>query len=145
MLGRDDVDHAPKAKGGAVPDIVYPEDGPPSLWECLRPGSSAQLRPLHGAGLPAKRLSDGAQAVPWGPEKVAVEAANGTNERSRRICSPTEGRPKSEGKRGKTKRVDLDGYVETCRQESLRALESGERTGNKKKAGARHQGKPGGR
>ena len=114
MPGQQDVDHAPKGKGGAVPDRLYPGDKSPSLRECLRPGPSAQLRPLHGAVLPAKRLPDKSQAVPRGPEEVSIEAANRANERGQRIRGPTEGRPKSEGKRGKTKRVDLNRDVETC-------------------------------
>ena len=95
--------HAPKGKGGAVTDRLYTGDGPPSLKEFLLPGPAAQLRPLHGDGLPSKRLPDGAQAVPRGLEEVAIESTNGANKRGRRICGPTEGRPESEDKRGKTK------------------------------------------
>ena len=82
--------------------------------------------------------------VPRGMEKVSIEAANGANERGRHIRSPSEGRPESEGKRGKMKRVDLDGDMENHRRESLRAPGPGERAGHKKKAGARHKGEPGG-
>ena len=73
--GREDVVHAPKGKEGAVPDRLYPGNGPPSLQECLCPGPAAQLRPLHVTGLTAKRLPDGAQAVPMGQEEVSIAAA----------------------------------------------------------------------
>ena len=101
--GREDVEHTPKGKEGAFPDRIYPGDGPLSLREFLRPGPSAQLRPLNGDGLPAKRLPGGAQAVPRGPEEVAIEAADVANKRGQRICGPTEGRPESKGGRGETK------------------------------------------
>ena len=59
-----DVGDASEWKGNAVPDGLHPGDGPPSLWECRYPGPSAQLRPLHGPGLPAERPPDRAQEVP---------------------------------------------------------------------------------
>ena len=137
--------HDPKGKGGVVPDRLNPGDGPPSLQECLRPGSSAQLRPLHGAGLPANHLPDGAQAVPRVTQEVTSEAAEGANEGGRRIHGPEEGRPESEGARGETERVDIGGDVDTCRRESLCALGPGERAGINKTTGTRHQGELGGR
>ena len=141
---REDVVYALKRKGGAVADRLYPGDGPLSLLECLRQGPSAQLRPLHGVWLPAKILPDRAKAVPRGPENFTIEATTGSDEIGWSIRGSTEGRPKSEGDRGKKKRLDLYGDVETCRQESLRAPGSSERTGHKKADGKRHQRKPGG-
>ena len=121
VLVQADVGHATEGKGSAVPDKLYPGDGPPSLWECLRSGPLAQLGPLHGPGLPVKRLPDGTQEIPRGAEEVATEVADETNTVGRSICGPTEGRPESEGARGETERVDIGGDVETCRRESLRA------------------------
>ena len=144
MTGQEDVEHAPKGKGGAVPDILHPGDGPPSL------GNVSVWDPRHNSDhymvlgcLPSASLTNHKQYL-GGPEEVAIEASNGANERGRCICGPTEGRPKSEGERGEIKLVDLDRDVETRRRESLRAPGSGERTGYKKNAGARHQGEPGG-
>ena len=37
VLGQEDVDHGPSGEGGAVPDILYPGDRPPSLQEHVRP------------------------------------------------------------------------------------------------------------
>ena len=64
VLGLADVGDASERKGGAVPDGLHPGDGPPSHQECRRPGILAQLRPLHGPGLPAKRPPDRAQEIP---------------------------------------------------------------------------------
>ena len=111
--------HAPKGKGGAVPDRIYPGDGPTSLRECLRMVPLAQLRPLHGAGLPAKRLPDGSQEVSRGKETVADDFADEANMGRSTFRGPTEGRPKIQTARGDTKRLGIRGDVETRRQESL--------------------------
>ena len=96
------------------PDRLYPGDGPSSLWECLRPGPSAQLAQLHGPGLPDKLLPDGTQEVLRGKEAVADEAANGANMGGQNFRGPTEGRPKSATARGKTERMDIGGDMEAC-------------------------------
>ena len=75
-----DVGNAQEGEGVAVPDGLYPEDGPPSLQECHRPGPSAQLGPLHGPGLSAERTPDGDEAIPGRTEMVAGEATSKTNE-----------------------------------------------------------------
>ena len=103
--GWEDVVHAPKGKGGAVPDRIYPGDRPPSLRECLCPGPLARLRPLHGAGLPAKHLPDGTQVVHREIEEVSSEAADRANAGGRRINVHTEGRPESEGERSETEQM----------------------------------------
>ena len=41
MTGREDVEHDPGREGGEVPDVLHPEDGSPSLLECVRPGPQA--------------------------------------------------------------------------------------------------------
>ena len=64
VSGLEDVGDTPKGKGDAVPDGLHPGDGPPSLQERRRPGSSAQLGPLHGPGLSAERPSNRAQEIP---------------------------------------------------------------------------------
>ena len=115
VSGQEDVGHAMEGKVGAVPDRLYHGDRTPSLQECLRPGPSAQLGPLHVPGLPDKRFHDGAQEIHRGAEEVAAEAANKTNTGVRSIRGPTEGRPKSEGARSETERVDIGGDVESCR------------------------------
>ena len=66
-------------EGGEVPDGLYPGDGSPSLWECLCPIPSEQLRKLHGAGLPAHRLPAGAQALPRGTKKTTPATTTGAN------------------------------------------------------------------
>ena len=106
--------HATEGKGGAFPDILYPGDRPPSLRECLRPGPSAQLRPLHGPGLPAKHLPDRTEEIPKGTEAVATEPAHETNTGGKIIRGPTEGRPKSATSSGETERVDIGRDVDTC-------------------------------
>ena len=67
-----------------------------------------------------KRLPDGAQEISGREETVAVEAARETNTDRSTFRGPTEGRSKSATARGKTKRLDLRGDVETRRRESLR-------------------------
>ena len=112
--------NAKEWKGGTVPDRLYPGDGPPSLQECLCLRPLAQLGPLHGPGLPDKRLPDRTKAVLRGKEAVASEAANKADMGGQTVCGPTGGRPESATARGKTERVDIGGDVEACRQESLR-------------------------
>ena len=107
-------------------------DGPPSLRECLRPGPSAQLRPLHGSGLPANRLPDKTQEIPQRKEAVAAKAADETNTDEQNFCRPTEGRPEIATASDETERVDIEGDVEACQRESLRAPGPKERTGAKK-------------
>ena len=80
VSGQEDVGNATEGTVGAVPDRLYPGDRPSSLQECLRPGPSAQLIPLHVAGLPAKRLPDRTQDIPRGTEEISSEAADKTNE-----------------------------------------------------------------
>ena len=91
-------------------------DGPPSLRECLCPGTSEQLGPLHGPGLPAKRPPNGTQEVLRGKEAMANEAANESNTGGQNFRGPTEGRPKSATARSETERVDIGGDVEACRR-----------------------------
>ena len=79
-----------------------------------------------------------------GVQEVTSEAAEGANKGGRRICVPAEGRHESEGARGETERVDLEGDVETHQQESLRVPEPSERAGTNKTTGTRHQGELGG-
>ena len=112
---------ASERKGGAVTDGLHPGDGPPSLWECIRPGTSAQLGPLYGPGLPAKRLPNGAQEVFRGKEAVSDEAAGEANTGRQKFRGPTEGRPESATARGETKRLDIGGDVAARQRESLRA------------------------
>ena len=45
----------------------------PEVPFVLRPVTSAQLRPLYGAGLPANHLPDGAQTVPRGRKKLPLK------------------------------------------------------------------------
>ena len=71
----------------------------------------AQLVPIHGPGLPAKRLPDIVQEVFRGKEAVADEAYNEANTGRKTVSSPTEGRPKSATTRGKTKNLDIRGDV----------------------------------
>ena len=132
VSGQADVGHATEGKGGAVPDRLYPGDGPPSFRECLRPGPSAQLGPLHCPGLPTKRLPDRTQEMPWGMEEVAAEAANKTDRDGQNFCSPTEGRPEIATAGGETECVDIGGDVEACRRESLGTPRPKERTSAKK-------------
>ena len=132
VSGQADVGNATEGKRGAVPDKLYPGDGPPSLWECLRPGPSSQLGPLHGPELPDKRLPDGTQEVLRGKEAVADETANETDTGGQKFRGPTEGRPESATMNGETERVDIGGDVEACRRESLRAPGPRERAGAKK-------------
>ena len=120
VSGSADVGYALEHKVGAVPDGLHSGDGPPSLWECCRPGPSSKLGPLYGTGLPAKSLPDGAQEVSRGEETVAGEAAGETNTGRSNFRGPTEGRRKSATARGETKRLDFRGDVEAHRQESLR-------------------------
>ena len=80
VSGPADVGNAQEGKVGAVLDGLHPGDGPPSLQECHRPGPSAQLGPLHGPGLSAKRTPDGDEAIPGRAETVAGEATSKTNE-----------------------------------------------------------------
>ena len=124
--------NATEGKGGAVPDRLYPGDGPPSLWGCLCPGPLAQLGPLHGTGLPDKRLPGGTQEIPRGEEAVAAEAANKTDRDGQNFCSPTEGRPEIATAGGETECVDIGGDVEACRRESLGTPRPKERTSAKK-------------
>ena len=121
-----------EGKGGAVPDRLYPGDGPPSLWEFLRPGPLAQLVPLHGPGLPSKHLPDGTHEVLKGKEAVADEAANETDTRGQNFRGPTEGRLESATARGETECMDIRIDVEACRRESLCAPGPKERAGAKK-------------
>ena len=106
--------NASERKGGAFLDILYPRDGPLYIRECLRPGPSAQLGPLHGPELPAKRLPDGPQEVFMVKEAVADEAADEANTGKQTFCGPTEGRSENATKRGETERLDTGGYVEAC-------------------------------
>ena len=39
--GRKDVDHDTGGEGGEVPDGLHPEEGSPSLLECVRTGPQA--------------------------------------------------------------------------------------------------------
>ena len=121
--------HALTWKGGAVPDRLYPGDEPPSHREFLCPGPSAQLRPMHCAGLTAKRFPDKAQEVPRGTKEFSSEAGKGAYEGGRCIRRPTVGSLKIEAKRGETEHVDLIGDVETRQRESLRVPGPGERAG----------------
>ena len=88
--------------------------------QCRRPGPSARLGPLYGPGLPAKRLTDGAQEISGKEETVAGEAAGETNTNRLTFRGPTDGCPKSATARGETKRLDLRGDVEARQRESLR-------------------------
>ena len=106
-------------KVGADPDGLHSGDGSLSLWECLRPGTSAQLGPLHGTGLLAKHLPDGAKEVSRREETVDDGAADESNKGRSTFRGPTEGRPESATTRGKTKRLDIRGDVEARRRESL--------------------------
>ena len=135
MSEQADMGHSTEGKEGAVLDRLYPENGPPSLQECIRSVPSAQLGPLHGPGMPAKRLPDGTQEIPRGAKAVAAEAADETNTGGRSICSPMEGHPESATLSGETERVDIGGDVKTCQRESLRMPGPGERAGAKKMAG----------
>ena len=109
----EDVGDAPKGEGGEVPDGLHPGDAQPSLQERRRPGPSAQLGPLHGPGLSAKRPPDGTQAILGREEAVAGEAAAGTNTDVPTFCGSKEIRTKSATARGETKRLDLGVDVET--------------------------------
>ena len=104
--------NAQEGKGGAVPDGSHPGDGPLSLQECHRLGPSAQLGPLHGPGLSAKRTPDGDEALPGRAETVAGEATSKTNEDGRTLRGSTESRTESETAGGETKRLDIGGDVE---------------------------------
>ena len=115
-----------------VPDRLYPGDGPPSHQECIPLESLAQHGPLHGTGLPVKRLPEGTQEVLRGKEVVADEAAEKTDTGGKKIRGPTDGPPESATARGKTERVDIGGAVEARRRESLRAPGTKERAGAKK-------------
>ena len=99
-------------KGGAVPDGFHPGDELPSLRECLPPGPSAQLGPLHDPEFPVKHLTDGKQEVYRGEKTVIDEAADEANTGRSTFCGPTEGHPKSATARGETKHLDIRGDVE---------------------------------
>ena len=120
VSGSADVGNASERKGGAVPDGLHPEDGLPSLRECRRPGTSAQLGPLYGPGLPAKRLPDGSQEVYRGEETVSGEATVEANTGRSTFCGPTEGCPESATAQGKMKRLDFREDVEDHQRENLR-------------------------
>ena len=53
--GREDVEHDLGGEGGEVPNGLHSGDILPSLLECVRPGPQAELRPLHGYGMPPQR------------------------------------------------------------------------------------------
>ena len=108
--------NATEGKGCVVPDRLYPGDGLPSLQECHCPGPSAQLGPLHGTGLPAKRLPDITQELPRGKEAVAEEAADETDTGGQNFRGSTEVRPESATARGETERVDIGGDAEACQR-----------------------------
>ena len=92
----------------------------PSLQERRSLGPSAQLGPLHGPGLSAKRPPDGAQEILGREEAVAGEATAGTNTDGSTFRVSTESRTEGATVRGNTKRLDLRVNVETHRRESLR-------------------------
>ena len=109
----EEVGDASKMKGGAVPDGLHPGDGPPSFQERRSPGPSAQLGPLHGPGLPAKRPPDGAQEIPGREKTVASEAAGETNANRPTFRGSTESCTEGATARGETKRLGLREDVET--------------------------------
>ena len=119
VQGPADVGHAKEGTGGAVPDGLHPRDGTPSLQECHRPVPPAQLGPLHGPGLPAKRTPVGDKAIPGGAKAVVCEATDKTIMDGRTLCGSTESRTEAETARGETKCLDLGGDVEAHQRESL--------------------------
>ena len=62
---------------------------------------------------------------------MADEAANEANTGRQTFCGPMEGRPESATARGETERLDIEGDVEACRQEILRAPGPTEKVGAK--------------
>ena len=65
VAGWEDIDHGPVGEVGAVLDGLYPGNRLPSLQEHVRLGTQAQLRSLHGLGVPPQRHPEGTHQVPW--------------------------------------------------------------------------------
>ena len=101
-------------RGGVVLDRLYPGNGPPSLWKYLRPGPLEKLGPLHGPGLPAKRLPEKTQAASRGRQAVAGEAVNEDDTGGQTFHGPMGGRSEGATVRGYTERLDFGGDVEAC-------------------------------
>ena len=87
--GWEDVEHDPGGEGGAVPDGIHSGERLPSLWKCLRRGTQAQLRPLHGSGLPTYPPPEVAHQVPWGVQAPPSLPTNRPNEGGQNLRGPT--------------------------------------------------------
>ena len=61
---RENVYNGQAGEGGAIIDGLHPGNGPPSLQENVRPGPQAQLRSVHGLGLPPQQHPEGTHKVP---------------------------------------------------------------------------------
>ena len=113
--GREDVEHDMGGEGGEIPNGLYSGDGSPYLLECFRPGPQAQLRPIHGSGMPPQHPPpEGTCQIPWGAQVAPPPTTDRPDKGGQNICGPTKGRPEAPGMRCEEKRVDIGGHVETC-------------------------------
>ena len=73
---QENVDNVQAWDVGAVPDDLYPGDGPPSLQERFCLGPQAQLISVHDLGVPPQCHPEGTQSLPW---TVHMDTSNTPN------------------------------------------------------------------
>ena len=109
-------------EGGEVPDRLYYGFRFMDLPKCGRPIPKSQLRPIHGHGLHARRLTKVSLTLPQVKDTSQTTNARTSDEdASRQDIRQFAARRAKDGQTGGVpQRVDLGEDVETCQQESLR-------------------------
>ena len=118
MQRQVDVRNSAAKEGVEVPDGINFGVQPPDFQERGRPGPKAKLRPLHGYGVPARRLPKGALALsrakyaaPALSDQTSDKDAGGQYLRQVATC-----RVEARRTDGTPELVDLRGDVETHQQ-----------------------------
>ena len=122
IQGQADVGDGVAREGGEVPDGLHSGIKSPDFPERGRPGSEAQLRPLHVHGVPAQRLPKGAFLLPQATDAPTSQTARASKNNVGRhnIFRATECGEKARQTGSASQFGDSQKDVENHRQEGLR-------------------------
>ena len=76
----EDVGDGATGEGGEVPDGLYSGVQSPDLSEYCRTGPEAQLRPLHGHGVPARHLPEGTLTPHFSKDRLTTSTTRISDE-----------------------------------------------------------------